>query len=177
MTSSLFSVDNLVGLVFLVTIAITLVGGLITCLAHKLFRALCGFALTSTGVAGLYFFLNSPFISMMQILIYIGAVSITISFGVMLASPDSIKKMQPIKPLAGPIGFAVSGMLAGALMFLVTRADWPIMAKITDGSMRTIGIELLTQYSLVFELISILLLAAILGALAIAREGRSKWKS
>ena len=177
MTTSLFSVDNLVGLVFLVTIAMTMVGGLITCLSHKLVRALCGFALTSIGVAGLYFFLNSPFISMMQILIYVGAIAITISFGIMLASPESIKKRQPITPLAGPVGFAVSGLLAGSLMFLVTRADWAVMAKTTDGSMRTIGIELLTQYSMVFELISILLLAAILGALAIAREGRSKWKS
>jgi NADH-quinone oxidoreductase subunit J len=46
------------------------------------------------------------------------------------------------------------------------------MEKINDGSVKTIGIHLLTEYSMVFELISIVLLIAILGALVIARGGR-----
>ena len=46
------------------------------------------------------------------------------------------------------------------------------MDKINDGSIKTIGIQLLTEYSMVFELISIVLLIAILGALVIARSGR-----
>ena len=46
------------------------------------------------------------------------------------------------------------------------------MAKINDGSIKKIGIQLLTDYSMVFELISIVLLIAIIGALVIARIGR-----
>ncbi|MEE4243021.1 MAG: NADH-quinone oxidoreductase subunit J, partial [Desulfopila sp.] len=79
--------DQLVGVVFLFMIGITLAGGLIACNAVRLVRAVAGLILCFVGVAGLYFFLNSPFISMMQMLIYVGAVAVTISFAVMLAAP------------------------------------------------------------------------------------------
>lgn len=172
MTPSLLSADGLVGLIFLVVIATTLVGGFITCVSRTLIRSLAGLALTSTGIAGLYYFLNSPFISMMQILIYVGAVAITISFGIMLASPEGENSLRPHKALAGPIGFGTAALLAGGLITVAVNTHWESHTKTNDGSMYTIGIQLLTEYSMVFELISIVLLVAILGALAIAREGR-----
>jgi len=172
MDSTLFNSDNLVGLIFLVIIAVTLIGGLITCTAQSLIRAIVGLALTSTGIGGIYFVLNSPFVSMMQILIYVGAVAVTISFGIMLASPDSAKQLKPFRILAGPIGFGLASLLAAGLATLAVSSEWQAHAKINDGSMYTIGIQLLTDHSMVFELISIVLLVAILGALVIAREGR-----
>ena len=172
MTPPLLSADGLVGLIFLVVIATTLVGGLITCLSKALIRSLAGLALTSTGIGGLYYFLNSPFISMMQILIYVGAVAITISFGIMLANPEGENTLRPQKALVGPIGFATAALLAGGLITIAIHTPWASHTKTNDGSMYTIGIQLLTEYSMVFELISVVLLVAILGALAIAREGR-----
>lgn len=172
MTNPLFTPDGLVGVVFLVVIAITLTGGLITCMARTLIRALSGLALTSAGIGGIYFFLNSPFVSMMQILIYVGAVAVTISFGIMLAPPEGTKLLKPFRVLAGPVGFGVSALLAGGLATLAASTKWEALPKINDGSMYIIGIQLLTEHSMVFELISIVLLIAILGALVIAREGR-----
>lgn len=172
MTPSLFSADGLVGLIFLVVVATTFTGGLITCLSKTLIRSLAGLALTSTGIGGLYYFLNSPFISMMQILIYVGAVAITISFGIMLAHPEGENTLRPHKALAGPIGLGTAALLAGGLITIATRTHWASHPKTNDGSMYTIGIQLLTKYSMVFELISVVLLVAILGALVIAREGR-----
>ena len=173
MTPSILSPDGLVGIVFLVTIAITLTGGFITCVSESLIRALSGLALASVGVGGLYYFLNSPFISMMQILIYVGAVSVVISFGIMLASPEGASK-RPSNAFTGPIGLTTAALLGGGLITMAVQTHWQAHPKTTDGGMYNIGIQLLTNYSMVFELISIVLLVAIIGALAIARGGRGE---
>jgi NADH-quinone oxidoreductase subunit J len=169
---SLFSVDGLVGVVFLIMVAITIIGGLIACNSERLVRSVAGLIVCFVGVAGLYYFLNSPFVAMMQILIYVGAVAVTISFAIMLAAPEEQKRVGPNGPLVGPLGFATAALLAGGFSILAIRTDWKVMEKINDGSIKTIGIHLLTEYSMVFELISIVLLIAILGALVIARDGR-----
>jgi NADH-quinone oxidoreductase subunit J len=169
---SLFSVEGLVGVVFLIMVAITIIGGLIACNSERLVRSVAGLIVCFVGVAGLYFFLNSPFIAMMQILIYVGAVAVTISFAIMLAAPEEKKRVGPSGPLVGPFGFATAALLAGGFSILAIRTEWPVMQKINDGSIKAIGIHLLTEYSMVFELISIVLLIAILGALVIARDGR-----
>jgi NADH-quinone oxidoreductase subunit J len=169
---NLFSVDGLVGVVFLIMVAITLIGGLIACNSERLVRSVAGLIVCFVGVAGLYYFLNSPFVAMMQILIYVGAVAVTISFAIMLAAPEERKRVGPSGPLVGPFGFATAALLAGGFSILAIRTDWKVMEKINDGSVKTIGIHLLTEYSMVFELISIVLLIAILGALVIARGGR-----
>ncbi len=169
---SLFSVDGLVGVVFLIMVAITIIGGVIACNSERLVRSVAGLIVCFVGVAGLYYFLNSPFVAMMQILIYVGAVAVTISFAIMLAAPEEQKRVGPSGPLVGPLGFATAALLAGGFSILAIRTDWKVMEKINDGSIKTIGIHLLTEYSMVFELISIVLLIAILGALVIARDGR-----
>ena len=169
---SLFSVEGLVGVVFLIMVTITIIGGLIACNSERLVRSVAGLIVCFVGVAGLYFFLNSPFIAMMQILIYVGAVAVTISFAIMLAAPEEKKRLGPSGPLVGPFGFATAALLAGGFSILAIRTEWPVMQKINDGSIKAIGIHLLTEYSMVFELISIVLLIAILGALVIARDGR-----
>jgi NADH:ubiquinone oxidoreductase subunit 6 (subunit J) len=166
------SVEGLVGMVFLVAVAMTLVGALIACNSERLVRSVAGLIVCFVGVAGLYFFLNSPFIAMMQILIYVGAVAVTIAFAIMLAAPEQQKKIGHPGPLAGPFGFACAALLSGGLAMLAWRTDWPVREKTGTGTVREIGIQLLIDHAMVFELISIVLLIAILGALVIARGGR-----
>lgn len=169
---ALFSVEGLVGVVFLVMAAITIIGGIIACNSERLVRSVAGLIVCFVGVAGLYFFLNSPFVSMMQILIYVGAVAVTISFAIMLAAPEESKKQGVSSPLVGPLGFTTAALLAGGFSVLAIRTDWKTFEKLNDGSVKLIGIQLLTEYSMVFELVSIVLLIAILGSLVIARGGR-----
>lgn len=169
---ALFSVDGMVGVVFLIMIGITLVGGLIACNSDRLVRSVAGLVVCFIGVAGLYFFLNSPFVAMMQILIYVGAVAVTISFAIMLAAPEEKRKIGPSSILAGPFGFITAALIAGGFSVLALKTEWSVNEKLNDGSMKIIGFQLLTDYSMVFELVSIVLLIAILGALVIAREGR-----
>jgi NADH:ubiquinone oxidoreductase subunit 6 (subunit J) len=91
----------MVGVVFLIMVAITFIGGLIACNSERLVRSVAGLIVCFVGVAGLYYFLNSPFVAMMQILIYVGAVAVTISFAIMLAAPEEKKKIGP-SPVSWP---------------------------------------------------------------------------
>lgn len=168
------SADHLVGVVFLILVATTIVGGLIACNAERLVRGVAGLIVCFVGLAGLYYFLNSPFVAMMQILIYVGAVAITISFAIMFAAPEDSKKLGPPGPLAGPLGFITAALLFSGFTILAVKTDWKVNVKVNNGSVETIGTQLLTNFSMVFELVSIVLLIAILGALIIARRGRNR---
>ena len=57
-------------------------------LSSRLIRSVCGLAICCLGLAGVYYFLHSPFLALMEILIYVGAVCVTIVFAIMLAEPD-----------------------------------------------------------------------------------------
>lgn len=170
----LFSADGLTGLFFIVMMAVTLTGGIISCCAERLVRAVAGLIVCFIGVAGLYYFLNSPFVAMMQMLIYVGAVCITIAFAIMLAAPEENKKVGPAGPLSGPLAFITAGLVTIGLLLLAKKTRFISLPKINGGTVKEMGIQFLTSYSMVFELISIVLLIAIIGALVIARAGRSK---
>ena len=172
MNPSLFSSDGLVGLIFITTIGITITGGMIACNAERLVRAVAGLVTCFIGVGALYYFLNSPFVAMMQVLIYVGAVAVTICFAIMLAAPEEQKRKPGIGLLRGPLGFITAALLTVGLALVALKTSWPNETKINNGSVEIIGTQLLTNYSLVFELVSIVLLIAIIGALVIAREGR-----
>lgn len=172
MIQTLFSPDGLVGLIFLFVLAVTLLGALIACSSERLVRSVIGLVICFAGVAGIYYYLNSPFIAVMQVLIYIGAVAVAIAFAIMLAAPEEKRKFGPANPLVGPLGLISAALLTAALLTLAIKTDWPSLQKVNDGSVKTIGMQLLTTHSMVFELISIVLLIAILGALVIARDGR-----
>jgi len=69
----------------------------------------------------------------------------------------------------------VSAAIFWGLWHLGARQNWTAPAnRLTDGSVKAIGYSLLTTYSMAFELISLALLVAIIGALAIARAGRGR---
>ncbi len=171
---ALLTADGMVGLVFLVMIGVTLTGGFIAATADRLVRALAGVVICFAGVAGFYYFLNSPFMAMMQILIYVGAICVTISFAIMLAAPEQKKQIGPTNILTGPLGFLVAGLVFAAMTALALRTEWQPFTKTGDGSVRDIGLHLLTGQAMVFELISIVLLIAIIGAIVIARGGRTR---
>ena len=175
MSPSLLTADGLSGLLFLCLLGVTLTGALIATCAARVIRAVAGLALCFVGVAGIYYYLNSPFVAMMQILIYVGAVCVTIIFAVMLAESDETRLPSKQNGLIGPLGILASGVLAWALAALALKTDWPEAAnRVNQGSVADIGQSLLTTYSMSFELISVVLFVAIIGSVVLARGGRSK---
>lgn len=166
--------DYLIPLVFLLFAGAVIGGALIAVFTRWIIRSVCGLAMASVGLAGMFYFLNSPFLAMIHILIYIGAVCITIVFAIMLAEPDEPGPAVGSHSVSWTLGAAiVAGGLFLGLARLGLTGDWPTPAiRTTDGSVEMIGIALLTTQSLAFEIIALILLVSILGALAIARKGR-----
>lgn len=167
----------LVGAVFLLAVGATVAGAVIAAFSRRIIRGVSGLMICCVGLAGLYAFLQSPFLALMEILIYVGAVCITIVFGIMLSEPD-----EPAGPEGDPTRWlwGAAAILAASLLFvMVARTSlggpWPDrIGPVADGSVAAIGIHLLTTYSLAFEVISLVLLVAIIGALVVARAGRRK---
>jgi len=164
--------------IFLLCLGAVVAGALIAALTGRLIRSVCGLALCCIGLAGLYYFLRSPFLALMEILIYVGAVCVTIAFAIMLAEPDEpAQEKEKGRESIWWSGLAllVGGAILWGLAKLGAGAPWAAPAgRLTDGSVAAIGTALLTTYSLAFELISLVLLVAILGALGIARAGRTR---
>lgn len=153
---------------------VALVGGVVAVGAKKLIHAVLGLALCLSGVAGIYVYLGTHFIAAMQILIYVGAVCISLSFGVMLARPPSEAEKEPLR-LPGKVagGFVAGLFCALVLGTAVLSHDWKPAPEVTvDASIGLVGRRLLTSYAFVFELISLVLLIAIVGSVVLAKRGR-----
>jgi NADH:ubiquinone oxidoreductase subunit 6 (subunit J) len=177
-TTDLFSPEGLSCLIFLVMIALTIIGAIIATNAARLIRSVAGLAVCFIGVAGLYYYLNSPFVAMMEMLIYVGAVCVTIIFAVMLADPEAALQVAKQNALAGAASFGVGALLFWGLTSIARSAKWMAAApKTNNGSIGEVGKSLLTSYSMVFEVISIVLLLAIIGSLVLARSGRTPPRS
>ena len=172
---SLFSAEGVVGVIFLLTVALVITGAMIAVNAKRLVRAVAGLAVCFTGLAGVYYFLLSPFLAMMQMLIYVGAVSILIAFGIMMATPEEQQTagMKHRPTLAGPLAFSVAALIFAALTMIGAKTQWQFFPRQSAGDIKAMGMALLTTYGFVFELISIILLLAIIGALVLAQRGRN----
>jgi len=171
---TLFSAESFVGVIFLITIGLIFAGAVIATNSKRLVRCVAGLALCFTGVAGVYYFLLSPFLAMMQMLIYVGAVSILIAFAIMMATPEEGDlPSNKITRFAGPMGFSLGALIFAALSILGLKTEWQVFPKTGTGDMKEMGMALLTTHSMVFELISFVLLMAIIGALVLARRGRN----
>lgn len=157
----------------------TVLGAIVAVFSSRVIRGVSGLAICSAGLSGLFYFLGSPFIALMQILIYIGAVCVTIVFAIMLAEPEeTLADERRAEHRPGALGWTMIALLASAGLFaglslVATRHEWARPAELASrGTVEELGVALLTTYSFAFEAISLVLLVGILGALAIARAGR-----
>ena len=165
MTADLF----LTHVAFYVVGAIALVGALIAVTQPNLLRAALGLILAFVGVAGVYFVLEAEFVGVVQILIYIGAISVLILFAVMLTRGLMRGGEAFNTQWVGAAFIAV--LMFAILLFVIVGTKWNVVAQKVSGDLiPKIGTELMTTYLLPFEAISLLLLAALVGAIVIARE-------
>ncbi|MDP3182449.1 MAG: NADH-quinone oxidoreductase subunit J [Desulfobaccales bacterium] len=170
--SGLFTPQGVASAAFVLVMAITILGALIAVAARNIFHNVLGLALSLMGVAGLFLYLNSPFVALMEILIYVGAICIAICFAIMLSEPLYLPKppRNRLKMLGAVAG---AGLTFVFLCLLIRKTQWtPAVERSTDWSITTLGHYLLTNYALIFEVISLLLLVAMLGSIVIARGGR-----
>lgn len=130
------------------------------------------FALLGTlfGSAILFGLLSSDFVAGTQLLIYVGGVLILILFAVMLTTDISIANVTN-KVVDVRMAVPLIGALFLFMIVLLTRADWVLQEEQSYESMvRPIGNALLVEFLLPFEVVSILLLGALVGAVVIVRR-------
>ena len=161
-------------LVFICIIGVTMGGALMAVLAGSIVYALMGLVVTMFGVAGLYVYLHSPFLAMVQILIYVGAVTVLIAFAVMLVGPlyKSPKEWTTLGKFGAAVGVAVVslGLFVKFVMEVFPRAKAPAFTITT----KQVGELFFRDLVLPFELISLLIVVAILGAVMLALFARGK---
>ena len=128
------------------------------------------------GVAGLFILLSAPFLAAIQVLVYIGAIAILIIFAVMLTrSMTAIRERFNSQSWLGAVigGVLFVALVAGMILPVWGWGSLPTLPQ-SDvvGTTRDIGIALVSAdgYVLPFEVASLLLTAAMVGAIVIARE-------
>jgi NADH-quinone oxidoreductase subunit J len=153
--------------------AMALVGALLAVGPRNIFHNILGFALALVGVAGLFLTLGSDFLAIVLILVYVGALAIAMVYALMLSYPlDSKLEPRSVPKVIGAAALAV--VVAVALYRVVLSAHFaPADGLITPQvSAYWVGRRLLGDYVLAFELISVLLVVAMIGAVMVARKAR-----
>lgn len=155
---------------FFVMAAITLGGALMAVAARNLIRAALGLIIALIGIAGIYFVLEAEFVAVVQILIYVGAISILILFAVMLTR-GLMKRDLPAQNSQWIAAAFIALVLFAALLYVIFNTNWrAVETPVASDLIPKLGTELMTTYLLPFEAVSLLLLAALVGAIVIARE-------
>ena len=138
--------------------------------ARNVVHAALYLVVTLASVAGAYLLLSAEFIAWVQILIYVGAIVILFLFGLMLTKAPIGREAldNQRRGVSALIGLAI---LAG-LVFLIQEAfDWDgTKIRPSGGSATVVGESIFRQYVLPFEVISFLLLAALIGAIVLSRK-------
>ncbi len=120
-------------------------------------------------IAALYVLLNAEFIAAVQIIIYVGAVTVLFLFAIMLTSRSYLPDSNPTNRQ-----WAFAGLVSAALLFVflvvLTGAQWPAGQQPPTYTTGPLGQLLLNQFLLPFEIVAVLLLIAMIGAIVIAKE-------
>jgi NADH-quinone oxidoreductase subunit J len=123
-------------------------------------------------VAGFYILLQAPFLAAVQVLIYVGAIAVLILFAIMLTERMMGKAVTAWNEQWW-VALVVAIVLAAVMLYVVVSANWQISNGSTPAdAIVSLGQTLLSTYVLPFEVASVILLMALIGAIIIAREER-----
>ena len=156
--------------VFLAFGTLTIVSAAIVALARTIIHSVFALLFTFFGVAGLYVLLHADFLAATQVMIYVGGILVLLLFGVMLTHKIAAVGLQSASMQRGPAAIVCAGLLA-LLLFVIFKTPWPVRELTPVGpTVNRIGMHLMTDYLLPFEVISVLLFAVLVGAALIARS-------
>ena len=159
-------------IIFYILAATIIGGGLMAVTSRKIFRSAVFLLFSLIGIAGLYFFLDYEFIAAVQIVVYVGGIVVLIIFSVFLThgSGEDMKR-----PHLGRAAFSALAAIFGCIltMYLISQQTFVGSGKqAIEPSAGNIGAQMLSTtehgYILPFEVVSMLLLAAMIGCIVIA---------
>lgn len=156
---------------FYLIASITIASAFWVVVSTRLIHSAVALLFTLFGVAGLYVFLYADFLAAAQVIIYVGGILVLIIFGVMLTSKISNPNISHSS--RGQFLGTVSGLiLLGLIISVSMRTEW-LIGDVTrfETTVYKIGTMILNEYLLPFEVVSVLLLGALVGAALLSRRG------
>jgi NADH-quinone oxidoreductase subunit J len=166
-------------LLFAFCTLVCLLGALATILARNPIRSAVGLLATIFGIAGLFLQLRAEFLAAIQLIVYAGAVVVLFVFVIMLLGPDAGAEEDyfadgaPGRFARGFSIVAVLGMAGAAVFVLLGASGEPVRFSPVPkdhGSIEAVGTLLFTRGLVPFELATVLLIVAVIGAIALARS-------
>jgi len=163
-----------VGIVFWILSFVLLVSAFMVVSLRNIFHCALFLILCLFSVAGIFILLGAEFLAAAQVLIYIGAVAVLMIFAIMLTSNLASKKITQTNE-NGVVSFFICLIFGFTTLLLIGNTHvWRYSAEGpgTDNTLN-LGRYLMTEFMLPFEVVSVLLLAAMIGAIVLARKERS----
>lgn len=155
--------------VFVFVGLLTAGAAVLTVTSKNLMHAALYFAVTLGGMAGVFLVLAADFLALVQIVVYVGAVTVLFLFGLMLTRAPIGR--EALDGQNRGLGMAVAGGLFVVLSTLVIGAfGGERTAEVAGPGIRDFGIAIFADWVLPFEVLSMLLLAALIGAIVLARR-------
>ena len=169
-----------VDFVFWVIAVSSIVAAIAVVQSRDLFRAALFLIVSFVGVAGMFVLLRAEFLAAVQVIIYVGAISVLLIFAILMTR--DVEEGSPPNRLRVPAA-AVAILFGAVAIFVAVGTDWSLLESAVSGTASVARVGevfsntipwiarlLLRDFVLAFEIASVLLLAAILGALALIRE-------
>lgn len=169
----MFDLELTGSLVAFFMFAIMVVGGSILMINFtKVVHMVVSVLVTFIGIAGLFVLLHAEFLAFVQVLIYAGAIAIVIIFGIMMTNHQQVDETRPWHEAIVALGTIA---LFGGIFYAIQNTQFSIaepVAPETDNALE-IGKLLFTTYAFPFELMSVLLTVAFIGAIVLAKREES----
>lgn len=155
--------------IFYLIAALAVAGGLGVVLIRSTVYAALFLLVALLAVAGIYILLASEFLALVQVLIYGGAVTVLLLFALMLTRTGDLP--ETMVGAQWPIAAFASLLLVGLLIAAVATTNWPgDVGEVTLVSFRELGDALFRRWAVPFEIASLVLLVALVGAIVLARQ-------
>jgi NADH-quinone oxidoreductase subunit J len=155
----------------------TVISALLSVTSRQIFRSAIYLLFALIGIAGIYFWLDYQFVAAVQIVVYVGGIAVLIIFSIFLTQ-QSGEKLPAVA--GGRVVFSALAALAGLalVMSLMLRYGFVSVPGGASASVEQIGEKMLdvNGYALPFELVSMLLLAAMIGCIVIAMTNKTETK-
>ena len=159
-------------LVFVVLAAVTLIAAVLALQAKELIYGAIALGISFIGIAGFFVFLDAPYLAMLQIAVYVGAVVVLILFTIMLVRREqSDELLDRPEGGQGAVGLWLAGLLAVAIAGVAALAgpNLPTAPPAGNLPVSSLGLVLVAEYPIPLVILALLISAALLGALVLAK--------
>ncbi|MGH3496526.1 MAG: NADH-quinone oxidoreductase subunit J family protein [Nocardioidaceae bacterium] len=163
-----------VEVVFVLASVVAVASAVMVVSTDHMVHAALWLVVTLGAVAGCFLLMTAEFVAWVQVLIYVGAIVVLLLFGLMLTQAPTAPSAATSrnKPVAMVAGFATTGVLA-AVMWAGFHTQRIPVGNSGQGSSEHVGTAVFTTWVLPFEVLSVVLLAALIGAIVLSRRSRA----